>query len=297
MFINLPIDILYQDENLVAIDKPSGYHVHPHESEQYKISRDLICLYLLRNKMKKWVYPVHRLDVSTSGVLLFALNPEAASKICDLFARQQTKKTYKAVVRGHPLNEGIITHDLKSDSSGDMLAAQTVYKCLAKIELPFSVEKKHASSRYSLIEVKPLTGRFHQIRRHFNRISHPLIGDSSHGDSRHNIIFREKLEIPGLCLRAESLEFTHPWTQEQLKITAPDVLNTDILNTNILNEISKEDLTHVSHNKLNDSLNNNLKTTNILENKVHTHHIQWQKIYELFNYFPDSSAAISSAAP
>lgn len=247
MFINLPIDILYQDENLVAIDKPSGYHVHPHEIEQHRVSRDLICLYLLRKKMKKWVYPVHRLDVSTSGVLLFALSSEAASKMCELFAKQQTKKTYKAVVRGFTLPEGLIEKDLESDSSEEMLPAKTIYKSLAQIELPFAVGKKHQSSRYSLLSVEPLTGRFHQIRRHFNRISHPLIGDAAHGDSRHNVFFREQLGIRGLCLKAESLQFIHPWTQEQIIITAPDQFNKS-------------------------------------ENSVHPHHNKWQKIYELFNY-------------
>lgn len=229
----------------MAIDKPSGYHVHPHETEQHRVSRDLICLYLLRKKMKQWVYPVHRLDVSTSGVLLFALNSATASKMCELFAKQQTKKIYKAVVRGFTLAEDLIDHDLESDSSKEMLSAKTAYKCLAQIELPFAVGKKHKTSRYSLLQIEPLTGRFHQIRRHFNRISHPLIGDATHGDSRHNIFFREQLGITGLCLKAESLQFIHPWTQEQLIITAPDQFNKP-------------------------------------ENLAHQHHRKWQKIDELF---------------
>jgi tRNA pseudouridine65 synthase len=77
---------------------------------------------------------------------------------------------------------------------------------LKKIEFPQAVGTRHATSRYSWLEVEPRTGRFHQIRRHMNRISHPVIGDASHGDSRHNRFFRETLGISGLCLRAISLQ-------------------------------------------------------------------------------------------
>lgn len=213
--------LLYQDEHFIAVDKPSGFHVHPHEEARHRVSRDKICLYHVRKMMKQHVYPVHRLDAGTSGVLLFALSSEAASKICKLFNDRETRKTYQAVVRGYTPLSGRIDVPLQSDSSEEMLEAETLFKRLATVEFDTQVGKKFSTAQYSLVQVKPTTGRFHQIRRHFNRISHPLLGDAYHGDSRHNRFFREQLKIEGLCLKAVQLEFKHPWSQEWLSIEAP----------------------------------------------------------------------------
>jgi tRNA pseudouridine65 synthase len=216
-----PIRVLYQDDYLVAIDKPSGFHVHPHEDPKHRISRDKICLYHVRRLMKQHVFPVHRLDAGTSGVLIFALSSESASELCRLFAERETHKTYEAVVRGYTPLEGVIDLPLELDSTGDLVAAETRYQRLQTLELPVAIGKKFPTARYSLMKIEPRTGRFHQIRRHFNRISHPLVGDAEHGDSRHNRFFRTELGIEGLCLRAQSLEFQHPWSGENLKIEAP----------------------------------------------------------------------------
>ena len=192
---------------MVVIDKPAGYHVHPPETNAHKVPRKKIILHQLRDQIGQYVYPVHRLDVSTSGVLAFALNPEKAKELCSYFENQQVKKTYWACVRGHMDPLGLIDIPLESDSSDAWQEARTDFKTLKTIELPEAVGKKHSTARYSWIEVYPRTGRFHQIRRHMNRISHPVIGDAQHGDSKHNRFFREKLGISGLCLRAMSLEF------------------------------------------------------------------------------------------
>lgn len=215
------LKLLYQDEYFIAVNKPSGFHVHPHEDPQHRVSRDKVCLYLARKMMKQHVYPVHRLDAGTSGVLLFALSSEAASKICKMFAERSPKKTYHALVRGYVKEADEITIPLELDSTGDLVEAKTTYKRLGTIEFPVQVSTRFPTSRYSWVEVTPHTGRYHQIRRHFNRISHPLIGDAVHGDSRHNRFFRTEKDIPGLCLKALHLEFTHPWTGVDLKITAP----------------------------------------------------------------------------
>ncbi len=167
------------------------------------------------------VFPVHRLDAATSGVLLFALSSEVARLICDQFAKRIPQKTYQAVVRGFPPSEGSIDLDLELDSTGEKVPARTTYKTLQRIELPHPVGKKFATARYSLMEIKPETGRYHQIRRHFNRISHPLLGDAVHGDSHHNRFFREFLGISGLCLQAIRLELPHPISGQSLSIEAP----------------------------------------------------------------------------
>ncbi len=212
--------LLYQDEYFVAVEKPSGFHVHPPE-DGYPVPRDKVCLYLVRDMLKQHVYPVHRLDAGTSGVLIFALSSDSARELSRLFAERLTKKTYHAVVRGYTPAEGDIHIPLELDSTGVAVEAHTSYKRLATIEFPVAVGKKFPTARYSMIEAKPHTGRFHQIRRHLNRITHPLLGDSYHGDSRHNQFFRNHLGIEGLCLKAIQLEFVHPWTKANISITAP----------------------------------------------------------------------------
>lgn len=188
------------------IDKPSGFHVHPPEINAHKVPRRKIILHQLRDQIGQHVYPVHRLDVSTSGVMVFALSSEAAREICFQFESQRVQKTYWAVVRGHMEPEGVIDLPLESDSSGLLVEARTEFRTLKRIELPFAVGP-YPTSRYSWIEAMPRTGRFHQIRRHLNRISHPIVGDAQHGDSRHNRFIREEYGISGLCLRAVSIEF------------------------------------------------------------------------------------------
>lgn len=215
------MQIIFRDEHFVAIDKPAGFHVHPPEDSTYPVPREKIVLYHVRRLMKQHVYPVHRLDVGTSGVLLFALSSDAASKMNKLFSERKTEKTYHAVVRGFVPESGTIDLPLELDSTGDLVAAETSYLRLAQIELPFPVGKKFPTARYSWVEVQPHTGRFHQIRRHFNRISHPLLGDAAHGDSHHNQFFRNQLGIAGLCLKALRLRFNHPLTHQEISIHAP----------------------------------------------------------------------------
>lgn len=218
------LDILFQDEHLVAINKPSGLLVHRSNIDRHETR---FAVQILRDQLGQHVYPVHRLDKPTSGILLFALYPETAQLLGQLFNLHQLKKSYLAIVRGHCAGEGLIDHPLKEDAdkyadNSDKAAqpASTLYKHLASIELPFCVDK-YPSSRYSLVECKPLTGRKHQIRRHLKHINHPIIGDAKHGKGRHNRMFQERLGIHRLLLAATELEFTHPCTQQPLCLSAP----------------------------------------------------------------------------
>lgn len=206
---------------MIAINKPAGFHVHTPECNGDKVPRNKIILQQLRDQIGQKIYPVHRLDVATSGVLLFALSSESAAGLCQEFQKNQVQKKYWAVVRGWMNETGVIELPLESDSSGKLAACLTEYKTLKKIELAAAVGKKYSTARYSWIEVWPKTGRFHQIRRHMNRISHPILGDCEHGDSHHNRFFREQLGISGLCLTAKELRIQMPTMTEPMLIEAP----------------------------------------------------------------------------
>jgi len=210
--------ILRHESDFIAIEKPPGFHVHQPEFPRRRVSRDVICLPLLRDQIDTYLFPVHRIDVATEGVLVFALNKPAAANLCRQFQDGKVKKTYFAVVRGWTDPEGAIDAPLALDSTEALAPSLTRYKTRARIELPYSVRPPHPTSRYSLVEAFPETGRFHQVRRHMARISHPLLGDAAHGDSHHNRFFRETLGLGGLWLAARSIEFQHPSSGENVRV-------------------------------------------------------------------------------
>jgi tRNA pseudouridine65 synthase len=221
--ISAPVtfNILAQDESFVAIDKPSGFHVHQPEDPRRRVHRDIICLPNLRDQLGSYLYPVHRLDVGTDGVLVFALTKPAASFLSQQFQKGRIKKSYFAIVRGWSDDSGDIDIPLELDSTGVPVDSFTRYRTHCRVELPIPVGKRHSTARYSLVEAFPETGRFHQVRRHFARLSHPLIGDRVHGDSHHNRFMREYSGESGLWLKARSIEFQHPVSQDNILITSP----------------------------------------------------------------------------
>jgi tRNA pseudouridine65 synthase len=210
------LEILYRDRWLVAVDKPAGLLVHRTELAR----AETFALQLVRNRLGRRVYAVHRLDRPTSGVLLFGLTPEAAAGASRLFERRQVVKRYLAVVRGWLEPADIIDYPLADRPDLPPRPSVTRYRELARVELPFAVGR-YPTSRYAMAEVTPETGRFHQIRRHFHHISHPLIGDTTHGDGRHNRFFRGAYGLDRLLLHALSLRFSHPVTGEELRLQAP----------------------------------------------------------------------------
>ena len=213
------LQILYQDEHYVAIDKPPGLLVH-----RSPISRDRVfVLQLLRDQLGRRVYPVHRLDRATSGVLIFGLSAAAAARLVERFEARMVDKQYLAVARGWVDAAGLIDHPVADDEgNGIAQPARTRYRRLATVELPFAVDR-YPTARYSLVRVAPETGRRQQIRKHFKHISHHLVGDTTHGNGRHNRFFREQLGITRLLLMAHSLGFAHPYHGEPIGIDAmPD---------------------------------------------------------------------------
>lgn len=220
------LEILYQDQFLVAINKPSGLLVHRSMIDRHETE---FAVQITRDQIGQQVYPVHRLDKPTSGVLIFALDSATAKALNQQFTEHTIQKSYIAIVRGYTNDQDVIDYALKEelDKIADKDAQQdkpaqsaiTHYQTLAKVELPYAVGR-YPTSRYSLIRCEPKTGRKHQIRRHLKHIYHPIVGDTTHGDGKHNQFFRDQFNSHRLLLHAESLQFFHPQTDEKLSIRA-----------------------------------------------------------------------------
>jgi tRNA pseudouridine65 synthase len=220
--MGIEFDILHFDDDFVIIDKPEGFHVHAPEDPTIKADPSKIVLQQLRDQLGKKVYPVHRLDVPTSGCLLMALSSEAASALSKQLEEGDFEKVYTAVVRGWTEEEMDIKIPLESEDKKKELNALSYLRRLKTLEIPEAVGKKHPTARYSLVHLQPVTGRFHQLRRHMNRVSHPIIGDVSHGDNHQNHFFADRMGVAGLCLRAHFLSFTNPRDPEdRIEVEAP----------------------------------------------------------------------------
>nr|WP_244861067.1 pseudouridine synthase [Aromatoleum petrolei] len=221
------LPILYRDDFLVAVHKPSGLLVHRSVLDFHE---ERFAVQILRDQIGRRVHPVHRLDKGTSGVLLFALDRETAALASGAFERQEVRKTYLAVVRGHPVGEGLIDHPLtrrfddaeRRPDSEDAPAqgAVTRFHRLATTELPYQVDR-YPTSRYALVELSPETGRRHQIRRHLKHISHPIIGDATFGKGRHNRLFAQLFGVSRLLLACTRMQLTHPRSGTALDLSAP----------------------------------------------------------------------------
>lgn len=221
------LEILYRDAQLIAIDKPAGLLVHRSDIDRHATR---FAVQLLRDQVGRRVQPVHRLDKGTSGVLLFAFDAAVARALGRQFEGGAVGKTYLAVVRGWPAESGVIDHALsrQHDDYGRKLPAATAqpavthYRRLATIELPVAIDR-YPNSRYALLELKPLTGRHHQLRRHMKHISHPIIGDATHGKGVHNRFFQRELGCSRLLLACVEMVFHHPVSGARIVIDA-DIL-------------------------------------------------------------------------
>jgi tRNA pseudouridine65 synthase len=211
------LSILYQSDDLVAINKPHGLLVHrsPIASDATEFA-----VQLLRDQLGKRVYPVHRLDRKTGGILLFALSESMNSVMQQQFMEGQVHKTYIAIVRGYTPDSQTIDYSLRNDETGVSQDAVTHIKTLQRTEIPLPLGK-HPTSRYSLVELTPTTGRMHQLRKHMAHILHPIIGDRPHGCNKQNKLFKENFEMNTMLLHAQQLTFRHPISAEEVSITAP----------------------------------------------------------------------------
>lgn len=215
------IRILYQDDRLLAVDKPSRMLVHP---TRIDAGESVSCVKLLSCQLGHPVYPCHRLDKPTSGVLLFATDKEALSAVNSIFSMRKITKEYLAVVRGWVPVNGIVDYPLAYQPDGGEKRgrglpqpAVTEFQLVIRYELPEAFGK-FPTNRYSLVRLYPKTGRQHQIRRHLKHIFHPVIGDTRYGDGAHNRFFRDRFDCHRLLLHAASLQFEHPFTGQPTTI-------------------------------------------------------------------------------
>lgn len=209
------LEIVYQDEDLIAINKPHGLLVH-----RSKMANDAteFALQMLRDQVGRHVSPVHRLDRKTSGLLLFAFEKEVEIAMHKQFQESLVEKKYLAVLRGYAPDQLDIDYPLAKEN-GTMQEAFTSFRTLQKAEIAVAFGK-HETSRYSLVEATPKTGRMHQLRRHFAHIFYPIIGDRKHGCNKQNKFFKEQFEMTTMLLHASELTFNHPVTGKQVKLNA-----------------------------------------------------------------------------
>lgn len=196
------LKILHFDEDYIAIDKPAGLLVHRSSLDAQATE---FALQTLRDQIGQPVFPCHRLDRPTSGILLFALNEAALSRAQTAFASRQVSKTYHAVVRGWVEGQGTINYALRNESKPDKVQdALTEYRCLKQstVERPVG---RYPTARFSLVELHPTTGRTHQLRRHMAHLRHPILGDTRHGDGTQNNFLRSYCGRQRLILRAVGL--------------------------------------------------------------------------------------------
>jgi len=218
------LDILYIDDYLAIVHKPAGWLVHRTPLDK---GETRFVLQTLRDQIGQRVWPVHRLDKGTSGVLVFALDAEVARALGQAFeSGEGLKKTYRAMVRGWPVDEGLIDHplrrmpdDMRSERE-QVQAAQTRFVTRGRGELPLA-QGDFPSTRFALVQLQALTGRRHQLRRHMKHMAHPIIGDATHGKGPLNRAIAEHLGIQRLWLHVMRLEMHHPVSLALLVISAP----------------------------------------------------------------------------
>lgn len=202
--LSFSLPVLYQDEELLVVDKPSGLVVHRGWARDGEV-----IMTLARALAGRHVYPVHRLDRGTSGVLVMALAAGAARALGEAFEAGRVHKRYLALVRGIPPESGVIDHPIPRSPGGPRVPAVTRFRRLATFE------------RYAWLEVFPETGRLHQVRRHLKHISHPVIGDVRYGKGEHNRLFRSRFGLYRLALHAAAIGLQHPRSGAPARFQAP----------------------------------------------------------------------------
>ncbi len=214
----MELPLLYEDDAMLVVNKPSGLLVHRGDATS---RREIALLQLLRDQMGQRLYPVHRLDRATSGIVLFAKDPQAAALLSEQFRKHQVGKNYLAVVRGWA-PELIVCDDPLANldrKDAPLQDASTRGQRIAQVAFPVAIDR-YPEARYSLLHLMPLTGRQHQLRRHMKHLGYPMIGDTVYGKGLHNRFFRDSFAVHRLLLH----HWTCSWTTskgERREVRAP----------------------------------------------------------------------------
>ncbi len=203
-----PLDILFEDEQLLVLNKSSGMLVHRGWAADRVVLVDLVRRYLNAEN----VYPAHRIDRQTSGVVIFAKDVNTAKYLGAAFDNGAVRKCYVALVRGRPASEGVIDHPVPKKEKGERVSAVTRFSLIDSVPLPIRT--------LSLVAAYPKTGRLHQIRRHLKHISHPIIGDANYGKGPLNRAIRDEYGLARLALHALKTTLLHPATGIEMSYCA-----------------------------------------------------------------------------
>ncbi|WP_175405129.1 pseudouridine synthase [Salinimonas lutimaris] len=226
MMTDTPLRILYQDDTLIAIEKPCGLLVHRSPIDKHETR---FAVQMLRDQIGQHVFPVHRLDRPTSGVLLFAFSGQIASEVGQQMMARTVQKEYAAIVRGHIHADGMVDYALKfkadkiADKDRGAIPPQpacTFYTPVQRFVLPFQ-SGRYSSSRYTYVKLFPHSGRKHQLRRHMVHLRNPIIGDTTHGDGKQNKFMRQQFNFTNLALTCTRLGVQHPLSGKWLDIHCP----------------------------------------------------------------------------
>jgi tRNA pseudouridine65 synthase len=203
-----PIEVLYQDEALIIVNKPSGLSAHRGYSSEhgdYVLTR-------VRDALGERVFLAHRLDRATSGAIALVRDARWVAELSRAFEQGQVKKGYLALARGVLPGEHLVDYAIPKCDGRDAprVSAQTLFRSLSVLE-----------GRFTLLEAEPLTGRYHQIRRHLKHLRHPIVGDTTYGDGKQNRLARERFGLLRLFLHARKLDLPHPSSGKLVQVVAP----------------------------------------------------------------------------
>lgn len=215
--VSTPLDLLFSDPHLAIVNKPAGLMAHASPMAR---GEDDFLVDRLREQLARPVHLIHRLDRATSGCLLIAFERDIAAALGRVFMSREVRKDYLAICRGWPAEHLLVDYPLDGGpGKPEKKPAITEFTRMATAEIA-APSAHHATSRYALLRCSPQTGRYRQIRRHLKHLSHHLIGDSSHGDGRHNRQFR-MIGVHRMLLHAWRLQFVHPVSGADVDVTAP----------------------------------------------------------------------------
>lgn len=219
------IEILYTDSHIVVVNKPTGLLVH--RTRIAEEENDFL-LQKVRDQLQLKLYPVHRLDRPTSGIVVFALSSEDANLFSNMIQSNEVEKEYHALVRGWFSDEVDLNYPVKNEK-GNVKDAHTIFRNVKHFELDVP-SGRYPTTRYSLIKCFPKSGRWHQLRQHLAHLRHYIINDRVHGDGKCNRFYTDYFQCRDMFLHASRISFIHPYSKDKVVIKAVSPAHWSVVN-------------------------------------------------------------------